>query len=164
MNEPLKAGEHLLPPDRSLGRHGSASGPPCKPPSGGGGPGAGQGGGGQGGAGRRAARRWFAGFLRVVVVLAVIVGFAGYLTYRHFTAGLPSVDVLRHYHPPVMTRVFAANGRLIADFGSEQRIYVPYSKIPPLVRNAFISAEDRYFWYHPGIDPFAIVRAGIWDL
>ncbi|MGH7101726.1 MAG: penicillin-binding protein 1A, partial [Acetobacteraceae bacterium] len=163
MNEPLKAGEHLLPPDRSAGRHGSAKGPPRKPP-GGGSPGAGIGGAGIGGAGRRAARRWFAGFLRVVVVLAVIVGFAGYLTYRHFTAGLPSVDVLRHYHPPVMTRVFAANGRLIADFGSEQRIYVPYSKIPPLIRNAFISAEDRYFWYHPGIDPFAIVRAGIWDL
>ncbi|MGH7120568.1 MAG: penicillin-binding protein 1A [Acetobacteraceae bacterium] len=152
MTEPLKAGERLLPRARSS----HPGGPPRQPsrPATGGGP----------SPGRRAAGRWLAGFVRVVVIVIVVVGFVGYLGYRHFTAGLPSVDVLRHYHPPVMTRVFASNGRLIADFGPEQRIYVPYSEIPPLVRNAFISAEDRYFWYHPGIDPFAIVRAGIWDL
>jgi len=86
-----------------------------------------------------------------------------YAFYVRFASGLPSVDALRHYHPPVMSRVFAANGRLIADLAAEQRIYVPYAEIPPMVRQAFIAAEDRTFWYHPGINPAAIVRAGVWD-
>ncbi len=153
MSDPLKAGEPLLPPGRSGGgrekkRSSSRRPPPDRPAV----------------AGARAARGWLGRMARMGLILLAAGGLVGYLGYRHFSAGLPSVDVLRHYHPPVMTRVFAADGRLIADFGPQQRIYVPYSEIPPLVRNAFISAEDRYFWYHPGIDPFAIVRAGIWDL
>ncbi len=164
MSEPLKAGERLLPPVRSGGRSEKPARLPRKPGAGAA-PAAGAAAAvSAGSAGRRAAGRWLVGFLRVVVILLIAGAMVGYLGYRHFTAGLPSVNVLRHYHPPVMTRLFASNGRLIADFGPEQRIYVPYAEIPPLVRNAFIAAEDRYFWYHPGIDPFAIVRAGIWDL
>ena len=154
MNEPLRAGEPLLPSARSGGgpvKPPAASPkppPPRKPPAS---PG-------------RAVRRWLGGFVRLGLVVLVGGGIVGYLGYRHFSAGLPSVDVLRHYHPPVMTRIFAADGSLIADLGPQKRVYAPYAEIPPLVRQAFLAAEDRYFWYHPGIDPFAIVRAGIWDL
>jgi len=98
-------------------------------------------------------------------VLAVVVGGAGgYVAYLHYSADLPDVDGLRNYQPPVMTRVFASDGQLIADFATERRIFVPYSAIPDLVKQAFVSAEDQNFWTHPGIDPLAILRAGVFDL
>jgi penicillin-binding protein 1A len=152
MSEPLTAGDPLLPPRRpgAGGRRRPRNGPPP--------------GGPRGRPGVRAARGWLGGFVRVFLVLAVAGGIGLYVLYARFAGGLPSVDTLRHYHPPVMSRVFAGSGRLIADLAAERRIYVPYDEIPPLVRQAFIAAEDRNFWYHPGIDPLAIVRAGVWDL
>jgi penicillin-binding protein 1A len=98
----------------------------------------------------------------VVVVLAG--GGAGYIAWRRLTADLPSVDGLKSYQPPVMSRIYAGNGQLIAELASERRIYVPYSAIPDRLQAAFIAAEDQNFWTNPGIDPLAIIRAGVWDL
>ena len=147
MSPQLTAGEPLLPPGLPPGP------PPRKPP-----------GNPKGNPGLGAARRWFGRFVFLLLLLGLIGGGGLFALYLRFASGLPSVDALRHYHPPVMSRVFASNGRLIADLAAEQRIYVPYAEIPPLVRQAFLAAEDRTFWYNPGINPFAIVRAGIWDL
>ena len=167
MSPPLTAGERLLPPGRGNGGHEPPRKPPGKPP---GKPQGGPGGSPRGrkppggvGSGARAAGRWLARFVFALIILAVVGCGALYGLYLRFAAGLPSVDALRHYHPPVMSRVFADNGRLIADLAAEQRIYVPYDEIPPMVRQAFIAAEDRTFWYHPGINPAAIIRAGVWD-
>jgi penicillin-binding protein 1A len=88
----------------------------------------------------------------------------GWLIYQHFAAGLPDVDGLRGYQPPVMSRVFASDGRLLADLATERRIFVPVNAIPELVRKAFLSAEDRNFYVHRGIDPLAIVRASVTNL
>jgi penicillin-binding protein 1A len=97
--------------------------------------------------------------------IALIVGAGvGYTAYRHYSADLPDVDGLRNYEPPLMTRVFASDGSLIADFATERRIFVPYSAIPDVVRQAFVSAEDQNFWVDPGIDPLAIVRAAVFDV
>ncbi len=63
-----------------------------------------------------------------------------------FSADLPSVDSLKHYHPPLETRIYANNFQLVSEVGSENRIYVPYDQIPPVVANAFIAAEDKLFW------------------
>jgi penicillin-binding protein 1A len=166
MSQHLTAGERLLPPERTAGGGGSRQpppGPPRKLPPGPP-PGGGPNGRPAGQPGARAARRWLTRFLFLLLFLTVAGGGMLYALYARFSAGLPSVDTLRHYHPPVMSRVFAANGRLIADLATERRIYVPYDEIPHLVRQAFIAAEDRNFWYHPGIDPLAIVRAGVWDI
>ncbi len=58
-----------------------------------------------------------------------------------------------------MTRVFASDGHLIADFATERRIFVPYSAIPEVVEAGLsLSAEDQNFWTHPGIDPLAILH------
>ena len=80
------------------------------------------------------------------------------------SAGLPSVDSLKNYKPPLASRVYADNFQLVSELATERRIYVPYAQIPPRVEQAFISAEDRNFWIDPGIDPSAILRAGFVDI
>jgi penicillin-binding protein 1A len=95
---------------------------------------------------------------------AVAAGVGGYMVYQHFAAGLPDVDGLRNYQPPVMSRVFANDGRLLADLATERRIFVPVSAIPDIVRQAFVSAEDKNFYNHKGIDPMAIARAAVTNL
>jgi penicillin-binding protein 1A len=89
-----------------------------------------------------------------------IVGLAGvYLVFEHYAATLPEVSELAVYDPPVVTRVHAGDGRLLAEFATENRVYVPITAIPKVVSNAFISAEDKTFYEHPGIDLPGIVHA-----
>ena len=86
------------------------------------------------------------------------------MVYQHFASGLPDVDGLRGYQPPVMSRVFASDGKLLADLATERRIFMPIGAIPPIVRQAFVSAEDRNFYTHKGVDPLAILRAAATNL
>jgi penicillin-binding protein 1A len=95
-----------------------------------------------------------------VVAILIIVGGAFYV----LSAGLPGVDTLQNYKPPLESRIYASNFQLVSELADERRIYVPYDRIPPLVSQAFISAEDRNFWMDPGIDPLAIIRAGFVDI
>ena len=67
---------------------------------------------------------------------------------ERFSADLPDVDGLRNYQPPVMSRVYAGDARLLAELATERRIFVPYSAIPDMVKQAFVSAEDQNFWTH----------------
>jgi len=117
-------------------------------------------------------RRGFFGFLAnflvtglykfaIFAVVAIILISGG--SFYVLSAGLPSVDTLQDYKPPLESRVYAANFQLVSELANERRIYVPYNQIPPLVSQAFISAEDRNFWIDPGIDPVAILRAGFVD-
>ena len=64
-----------------------------------------------------------------------------------------------------MSRVYAGDARLIAELATERRIFVPYSAIPDMVKQAFVSAEDQNFWTHPGVDPAGDrARAALFDL
>jgi penicillin-binding protein 1A len=109
--------------------------------------------------------RGIVGAVLGVVLLGGVVGAAGgYMAYKHFSADLPDVDGLRNYQPPVMSRVYAGDSRLLAELASERRIFVPISAIPPIVKQAFISAEDQNFYTHPGVDPMAIIRAAAFDV
>src|SRR5208283_4423338 len=74
---------------------------------------------------------------------------------------LPDYSQLKNYEPPVMTRVHAADGSLLAEYARERRLYLPSAAIPPLVKEAFIAAEDKNFYSHRGFDPEGIVRAGL---
>ncbi len=85
------------------------------------------------------------------VVIAVFV--------MEFSKDLPDHAQLQNYEPPVMTRVHAADGTLIAEYYEEKRLYLPYSSMPKLLIQAFISAEDKNFFKHGGIDPEGIARA-----
>jgi penicillin-binding protein 1A len=100
-------------------------------------------------------------FAIFTVIAIVVIGGAGFYV---LSAGLPGVDTLQNYKPPLESRIYASNFQLVSELAQERRIYVPYDRIPPLVAQAFISAEDRNFWQDPGIDPGAILRAGFGDL
>jgi penicillin-binding protein 1A len=80
------------------------------------------------------------------------------------TRDLPSYDSLAHYEPPVTTRVYASNGTLIGEYARERRLFVPIAQIPDRVKQAFLSAEDKNFYSHPGIDITGIIRAAVNDL
>ena len=87
-----------------------------------------------------------------------IAAAAGFLLHQ-FNADLPDYDRLAKYEPPVMTRIHAANGELVAEYARERRLYLPIQAVPDLVKAAFLSAEDKNFYEHPGIDAMGIARA-----
>ena len=74
---------------------------------------------------------------------------------------LPSAEVMRNYTPPITTRIHAGDGTLIAEFAKERRLFVPVKAIPKNVQYAFLSAEDKNFYEHIGVDPMGILRAAI---
>lgn len=78
---------------------------------------------------------------------------------HHYSKDLPDYEVLAKYEPPVMTRVHASGGELMAEYARERRLYLPIQAIPDLVKAAFVSAEDKNFYSHTGIDPEGIARA-----
>ena len=79
----------------------------------------------------------------------------------HFSKDLPDYSQLQNYEPPVMTRVHAADGSLLAEYANERRLYLPIQAVPKLVINAFIAAEDKNFYQHPGVDISGIARAAM---
>jgi penicillin-binding protein 1A len=91
-------------------------------------------------------------------------GVVAYAAYKRFSADLPDIATLQNYQPRVMSRVYASDDRLLAELATERRIFVPFAAIPDLVKHAFISAEDQNFYSHRGVDPVAILRAGVTDL
>ncbi len=95
-----------------------------------------------------------AGFLLGVVGLFVVFFGAWY-----YGRDLPDYEKLAKYEPPIVSRVYSADGRLIGEFASEKRIFVPYTAIPKRVVDAFVAAEDQRFFNHPGVDVFGIFRA-----
>jgi len=102
-------------------------------------------------------------FLRYLVTLA-LVGFivllGGATAYVSETSkDLPNYAVLEKYEPPVMTRFHAADGGLMAEFATNRRLYLPIQAVPDLIRAAFISAEDKNFFSHFGLDPEGLARA-----
>jgi penicillin-binding protein 1A len=104
----------------------------------------------------------FLGFLftaGTILFLVAVAGVAGLL--YHFNQDLPDYSQLRDYEPPVMTRVHAADGQLLAEYAKERRLYLPIQAIPKLITECFISAEDKNFYEHNGIDFSGIARAGV---
>jgi penicillin-binding protein 1A len=81
-----------------------------------------------------------------------------------FSAELPDYGQLEDYHPPIVTRVLAADGRLLAEYATEKRVFVPISAVPKPVIDAFLSAEDKTFRTHPGIDIPGIVGAVVTNI
>lgn len=151
MTEPLTAGERLAPSKRNGPQKPPRKDPkpPRKPKRNG---------------LLRVINAFIGAFIGIVLLGGVVGGVGAYLAYDHYSADLPDVDGLKNYQPPVMSRVYAGDSRLLAELATERRIFVPISAIPSIVRQAFISAEDRNFYTHNGIDPLAIARAAVFDL
>ena len=95
----------------------------------------------------------FAGILIMfVAVIAILWAFSN---------KLPDYKFLKSYKPPVSSKVYAGEGQLVSDFSKEKRIFVPYNAVPPKVINSFLSAEDKNFFSHPGVDARGVIRATI---
>lgn len=94
-----------------------------------------------------------------VLALGVSVGAIAFTLYDQYWLRLPPLGKLLTYDPPVATRVYADDGQLISEFFFEKRYLTPIEKIPPVVRDAFVAAEDSEFYRHPGIDLRGISRA-----
>ncbi len=97
----------------------------------------------------------FIGFLTISLVL--LISILGILW--NFSNNIPDYKFLKNYKPPVSSKVYSGNGDLVADFSKEKRIFVPYNSIPKNVIDAFLSAEDKNFFSHPGVDAKGVLRA-----
>lgn len=92
--------------------------------------------------------------------LGAVAALAGVFYVIHvFSQDLPDYQKLAKYEPPISTRVHAADGRLSEEFATEKRVFVPVEAIPKQVISAFLAAEDRNFYHHPGVDFAGIARA-----
>ncbi len=87
--------------------------------------------------------------------------FSFIFVFMRYGVNLPDYNQLSEYKPPVTSRFYAGDGSLLTEYATEQRIFVPLKDIPPNLINAFISAEDKNFWTHSGIDLVGILRATI---
>ncbi len=104
----------------------------------------------------------FLGFLFAAGTILFVVGVAAAAGMLwHFSKDLPDYSQLQDYEPPVMTRVHAADGSLVAEYARERRLYIPIQAVPKLIINAFLAAEDKNFYEHGGLDFGGIARAGV---
>jgi penicillin-binding protein 1A len=100
----------------------------------------------------------------VVLVLALVAAGGGIFVFSHYGRDLPQYDQLTDYEPPTVTRVHAGDGRLLAEYARQKRVFVPVEAMPKRLINAFLTAEDKNFFSHFGVDPMGILRAGVTNL
>ena len=100
--------------------------------------------------------------ISIIISLIAFIGIFGILWT--FSNKIPDYKFLKSYKPPVSSKMYSGNGDLVADFSQEKRIFIPYSAIPKKVINAFLSAEDKNFFSHPGVDAKGVLRATINNL
>ncbi len=113
---------------------------------------------------RRRRRSWLLGLLGFgfasgVVMFVAAAGVVGFFVWKA-SRDLPDYESLAKYEPPVMTRIHAHDGSLMAEYARERRIFVPINVVPKLVIAAYLSAEDKRFYEHGGLDFTGIGRAG----
>ncbi|MDD7908481.1 penicillin-binding protein 1A [Pseudovibrio exalbescens] len=105
------------------------------------------------------------GYLFGVAAVFGLIAAAGLWIYLNkMSEDLPDFTALQTYEPPVMTRVHATDGQLMDEFARERRLFLPIQAIPDRLKQAFISAEDKNFYQHMGIDPQGIARAIVTNL
>lgn len=97
-------------------------------------------------------------FTAGAILFLIGAGVVGFFLWK-YSQDLPDYKQLANYEPPVTTRIHAGDGSLLAEYAKERRLYLPIQAVPKLVVNAFLSAEDKNFYNHPGIDPEGIARA-----
>lgn len=103
--------------------------------------------------------RFFGYLFGIGTVFGVIASLVVFVYLSKLTTGLADTSTLKNYVPPVMTRVHASDGRLLAEYARERRLFLPIQAIPDPIKHAFLSAEDKNFYDHFGIDFQGIGRA-----
>jgi len=115
----------------------------------------------------RKRRRRKKGTMRRIFTFLFYLGLAGFITgvaaavgiYLYLNKDLPKINTLADYKPPIISSIYSADDYLIGEFFKERRILTPLEKMPTILRNAFVAAEDSRFYKHQGVDFYSIVRA-----
>ena len=100
-------------------------------------------------------KKIFIGFVSFSLILLISI----VMILWNFSNNIPDYKFLMNYKPPVSSKVYSGDGDLVADFSKEKRIFVPFNSIPKNVIEAFLSAEDKNFFSHPGVDAKGVLRA-----
>ena len=98
---------------------------------------------------------------KATIALLILAVFFSFSTLWYFSSDLPDYKILSNYKPPVSSRVHSGEGQLIAEYALQKRLFIPYETIPEKVIYSFLSAEDKNFFSHPGVDAKSISRAMI---
>ena len=102
--------------------------------------------------------------IKFFIIFAIVCLLFAFSTLWYFSIGLPDYKKLSNYQPPISSRVYSNAGQLIAEYALEKRLFIPFESIPNKVINSFLSAEDKNFFNHPGVDAKGIIRALIKNL
>lgn len=105
--------------------------------------------------------KWLLRLLVAGALFAFVAAAGAWALFNHYDRDLPSVEDLKGYRGPQVTKVFCRDGELCAEFYRERRTWVDVAQLPAHVKNAFLAAEDADFYTHEGLDFFGIVRAGL---
>ena len=107
-------------------------------------------------------------YFKKIIKLAIVTLTFGFLfslsTLWYFSTDLPDYKILANYKPPISSRVHSGGGQLIAEYALQKRLFIPYESVPKNVIYSFLSAEDKNFFSHPGVDAKSITRAIIKNL
>jgi len=106
-------------------------------------------------------KKIFSYAIKVCISILLFSTFLIFSAFWYFSYGLPDYKKLSNYEPSVLSRVYAESGELIGEFAIEKRLFIPFNSIPDKVINSFLSAEDKNFFDHPGIDAKGVTRAVI---
>ena len=99
--------------------------------------------------------------IKFIIIFSAVLLFFIFSTLWYFSIGLPDYKKLSNYQPPISSRVYSKDNTLIAEYALEKRIFIPFESIPDKIINSFLSAEDKNFFSHPGVDAKGILRAVI---
>jgi penicillin-binding protein 1A len=97
--------------------------------------------------------------IKFIIIFFIVILLFSISTLWYFSIGLPDYKKLSNYQPPISSRVYSQDGKLIAEYALQKRLFVPYESIPNKVVDSFLSAEDKNFFNHPGVDAKGILRA-----
>ena len=99
-----------------------------------------------------------------LLLLAALAAGGIAFAFFHYGRDLPDHTQLTAYEPPVATRIHAGDGRLLAEYAREKRLFVPLSAMPRRLVQAFLAAEDKAFYAHFGVDPISVANAVVKNL
>lgn len=94
-----------------------------------------------------------------LMTCAMMGGLAVFFIIQHYSSDLPSIEKLENYEPATSSRIYAGNGKLLIEYATQKRVFVPLEAMPKRVVQAFLSAEDKNFYTHPGVDFMGVMRA-----
>ena len=104
-------------------------------------------------------KKFYVGTLRILISAFIVGVLLIFSAFWYFSHDLPDYKKLSDYEPSVLSRVYDDSGNLIAEYALEKRLFIPYDSIPEKVINSFLSAEDKNFFNHPGVDARGVTRA-----